>query len=207
MVTEKHETLLHIALGAPLEVIKKVYSYYPEAIRMRTADGLYPLHTLAAMLIDEIVNKKTGTVETQAEVTEKFRFLLKHCPEAARLLDYSGCTPYDPLSGTTADPVKRLLLRAAPEADPLELHWLNYEARCGALYLLFVAILPDLDSASVAVPADEGNEKKKSCASTVGQLHQRALVSTQQVASSSKIWHLLKGRADTMLWKEIVLFL
>jgi hypothetical protein len=71
------------------------------------------------------------------------RFLLKHYKDAAKIKDASGVTAYDLLpKEIDTEPLQRLLLRAVPKRRPSELRRLNYEARRGALYLLFAAELP-----------------------------------------------------------------
>jgi ankyrin repeat protein len=206
------DTLLHYAAwSGSFNILKLVYGYSkPGDIRQATLDtGYLPLHETAANFALEL------GINSNHEDAEKLRFLLKHYPEAASVSDIDGFTPYDLLPKTDTEVAQRLLLRAAPEANPSELHRLNYEARCGALYLLFAAELPESGLSRMMNPTDQTSASATTIMTTCPRRSARRMaaevkaetIAPSQSAASRKIWRLLKGRADTMLWKEIVLFL
>ena len=73
---------------------------------------------------------------------EVFRFLLRMYPDAASIPDSLGRTPYSKYVGRKNDHA-RLLLRADPTVNCVELHRLNYLARRMALFLFFVGVRAD----------------------------------------------------------------
>jgi ankyrin repeat protein len=106
-------TLLHFAVESHFEMLRTVYSYFPGAIRLTTHDnGRLPLHDL-------ILRFSCTNGANFCSRIEMLRFLLKQYPESARVRDTTGFTPYEILSSrANTMTAHRLLLRAAPEANP-----------------------------------------------------------------------------------------
>jgi ankyrin repeat protein len=128
---------LHVAAEwGSCAMLKLVHGLYPEAVGV-TSNGqrTLPLHVLI---------KGRAFKSAHADETDMLRYLLRHHPSAVAL-------PAGPKDGNKnayklaldkrlPDFVRRLLLRAAPELDPHELHKLNYAARRMALFLAHCAI-------------------------------------------------------------------
>jgi ankyrin repeat protein len=119
------------------EVLKLVHTLYPDSISIATTDGHknLPLHILFA----------EGHFESPLSAdADMLRYLLRHYPAAATIPAGprdENMNPYQlAVKYEYPDFVRRLLLRAAPELDPDELHRLNYEERRIALFLVHCAI-------------------------------------------------------------------
>jgi hypothetical protein len=234
LVTRDKETLLHMAMGRSFEVIEKAFSYFPEAIKMKSEiKGSLPLHTLVEMKKAILENgrpvaRNILSCRNNCNALEALRLLLKHYPEAAGIDDDDENCPYDYVHlEENTELAQRLLLRAAPYSNPPELRRLNYMARRGALYLLFVAQLPPDWTAEVgdknlvgqssaevatgtmmAAPRRSARKKRETNGHTMAHSSSSSLsLHPQTAAASSKIWRLLKGRAVAVLLKEIVLYL
>jgi hypothetical protein len=121
-------------------MLQLVHSLYPDVISIATTGGFryLPLHVLIAQRVFE------SPLGNEADM---LRYLLKHYPAAVTI-------PAGPVDGNKnvyqlaveyehPDFVRRLLLRAAPELDPDELHRLNYAERRMALFLAHCAISKD----------------------------------------------------------------
>ena len=126
---------LHFAAeSGSYAVLKLVHTHYPEAISIATTDGYQnlPLHVLVT---------ERQFISPLSDETDMLRYLLRHYPAAVTI-------PAGPDDGNRnayelymrPDFVLRLLLRAAPELDPGELHRLNYSERRMALFLAHCAI-------------------------------------------------------------------
>jgi ankyrin repeat protein len=132
---------LHYAASrSSYEVLKFIHTIYPEAISIATTDDYrnLPLHVL--MTERNFTSPLTGDADM-------LRYLLRHYPAAITI----PAGPKDKnknvyeLAVRCKLPafVRRLLLRAAPELDPDELHRLNYAERRMALFLAHCAISND----------------------------------------------------------------
>ena len=76
-----------------------------------------------------------------SKAVDCFRLLLRWHPEAASTEDGVGTTPYQLAVDINLPPYYlRLLLRAAPNLNPTELHRLNYAERRMAMFLAFKAV-------------------------------------------------------------------
>jgi ankyrin repeat protein len=125
------------------EVLKLVHSLYPEAISIATTDDLQllPLHVLM------FVREFKSPLSDEADM---LRYLLRHYPAAVTIpagpgyMNVYEMALYDRNRGF----VRRLILRAAPELDPDELHRLNYAERRMALFLAHCAISKNDDHSS-----------------------------------------------------------
>jgi hypothetical protein len=221
MVTADKATLLHCAANSTsLSVLAAVYEYNPGAIHQVSEPLEYlPLHELVASY------NGTKHADVRSEKLAMARFLLKKDPGSARALSGFDRTPYSLLERYNSEEMQRILLRAAPEMDPCALHRLNYEARRGALYLLFAAELPETTESSgaatsaettmtmtmavVAGPRRSARVKKAIMGSAASESERQPDADDHptQREVPSKIWRLLKCRADTMLLKEIVSYL
>ena len=101
-------------------------------------NGLLPLHCLVLridFLVDSLLSKEADC----------FRLLLRLYPEAAGIEGGVGVdhkkTPYQRAVDKNLPPYYlRLLLRAAPDLNPAELHRLNYAERRMAMFLAFRAV-------------------------------------------------------------------
>jgi hypothetical protein len=137
---------LHYAadLGS-YEVLTLVHSLYPDAISIATTDGCQnlPLHILMT------VREFESPLSAEADM---LRYLLRHYPAAVTIPagpDDDDMNVYQlAVENARPDFVRRLLLRAAPELDPDELHRLNYEERRMALFLAHCAISKNDDHSS-----------------------------------------------------------
>jgi len=110
-------------------VLEEVYNLDPSAIMATTAHGNTPLHTIAK-------SKKMNDINIS-----QFRFLLSKYPEAAKLKNQDGLTPYALYKRRGgSDFICRLLLRAAPHINPEELKCYNYAERRMAMFLFFVGV-------------------------------------------------------------------
>jgi ankyrin repeat protein len=259
MVNDEKETLLHIAVSNSFDVVKRALSYFPEAIQMKSgARGFLPLHKLAERKMSSTETGRLCSIlsgSTNSDALENLRLLLKHYPQAAKIYSDDDRRPYECLPKDNTELAQRLILRAAPAVNPFECHRLNYEARRGALYLLFAAELSEselihtdmrhvgpLSTTSSATmttappmtvamtmmtmmttmimtvtgPRRSGSrgkvktqESPPAAAAAAGVRSPQPTGPSHQPVPTSQllIWRLLKGRADRMLLKEIVLFL
>jgi hypothetical protein len=222
---ESDEFPLHFAVQGSVACLRKIYEYYPQAIRLNQS---YPLHSLAYNLAFFPVPK---------DYLDMLRFLLKYCPEAAAAKDFMGFTPHQHFRRLECITSHRLLLRAAPRKNRKALHLLNYEARRGALYLLFAAELPSLVPIAIssspvatgtaadpalAVPVQDGVDvegRVSISASTTrtkrssrrrgidSEKKSKSVTAASAMTQDITIWRLLKARGDRELLREIVLFL
>jgi hypothetical protein len=129
-------------------MLKVLYQLYPEAIRTKSADDRLPLHEIMTAI------KRDAQCTPTGEKADKLRLLLKYYPVAVRSSSISSCLPLFDKWETHkhSNYFTRILLRAAPEMEPVELRELNYQARRGALYLLF-------STSVLTIPSDEGGER------------------------------------------------
>jgi hypothetical protein len=229
MVSGNGSTLLHLAVGSPtdIEAVKLAYSYNPGAIQHGSFDGQLPLHEF--VLHHKIVVKTALPYGSE----NVLRFLLRCYPQAVIVPDNAGETPYDLLPPNCNNLAKRLMLRAAPKLDESEIHRLNYEARRGALYLLFSAELPESAEVEAMKPKGQVSAETTTSATMIGPRRSERLTrkdmrvaqspaiiigehgqqpslppsQQEQVAACSKIFRLLKTRGDKVLLKEIILYL
>jgi ankyrin repeat protein len=209
-------TCLHFATNNSLAVLKKVYSYYPEAITMKsTSCGMLPLHQLIVYKHGNV--GPTMSTITSTETLEMLRFLLSRNPDAARVKDIrSHQFPHQGLLyHRKTEVAQRLILRAAPEVEPKRLRSLNYNARRGALYLLFAAdISPPSMATSTISATTMAAAPVSSRYGTRQRGHREKKDEDARRAAARKagetipiIWRLLKGRADVELCKEITMYL
>ena len=101
--------------------------------------GWLPLHEMLSSFGELRGEESTASLDADA-----FRLLLRLYPEAAGVeagRDHNKKTPYQ-LAVDEELPAyyRRLLLRAAPHLDPVELHRLTWEARQQAMFLGFRAL-------------------------------------------------------------------
>jgi ankyrin repeat protein len=129
--------LHHAAKSGSYAVLTLVHSLYPEAISIATTDRFQnvPLHVFVAER--ELRNLCSADADM-------LRYLLRHYPAAVTIPagpNDGNKNVYEmALENEYSDSVHRLLLRAAPELDPDELHELNYAERRMALFLAHCAI-------------------------------------------------------------------
>jgi ankyrin repeat protein len=127
------------------EVLSLVHSLYPDAISIATTDDdrSLPLHIL--------MTEREFESPLSAEA-DMLRYLLRHYPAAVAIPagpDDDDMNVYQlAVENARPDFVRRLLLRAAPELDPDELHRLNYAERRMALFLAHCAITKNDDHSS-----------------------------------------------------------
>ena len=112
-------------------------------------NGWLPLH----LFIHEF--KDLLSESLVSEEADCFRMLLRCYPEAAGIMGGVGSrfnkTPYQLAVDKKLPPYcLRLLLRAAPNLNPAELHRLNYEERRMAMFLAFCAVTSDVQTLLLA---------------------------------------------------------
>ena len=123
------------AEGQAQEQVRLPTAHATDAIITYPLNGWLSLHFLinyqADLLRDSLLTKEADC----------FRMFLRWYPEAAGIegVDHR-LTPYQlAVDGNLPPYYLRLLLRAAPDLNPAELHRLNYEERRMAMFLAFKA--------------------------------------------------------------------
>jgi serine/threonine protein kinase HipA of HipAB toxin-antitoxin module len=127
-----------------LDIIRFLASKYPEAAAVKTLpENKLPLHML-------MYRFKDGE-RLPSDGVELLRVILRCHSLAAGSPDSDGITPYTmAVKSRMPTLIKRLLLRADPTIDPVELRRLNYIERRMAMFLAYSAV-PQTMSDSFAV--------------------------------------------------------
>ena len=147
MISKSISTVYFLCEIGGKEQFKEPIAHPSQASYWR--NGWLPLHLF-------IHNLKVSLSESLiSEEADCFRMLLRCYPEAVGIMGGVGArhnkTPYQLAVDKKLPPYYlRLLLRAAPNLNPAELHRLNYEERRMAIFLAFSAVTSDVQTLLLA---------------------------------------------------------